>query len=91
MANRERNEYRPDYRVHPSETLREMMRERGWTESDLAIKLGMLPSALCDFLDRKVEIVPSFARRLELATGASARLWLSLQRDYDYDKGVSHD
>ena len=67
----------------PGEFIREELKAREWTHSDLAI-YGDLPfQVACDVVTQDAPITPKIARALALAFGTSPALWLNLQRAYD--------
>jgi len=82
-----RNEYEPDYRVPPCETLREVMRERALTPYKLASAAGLKVRAVRRLVAGSKAITPIIAKKLERATGVPGRFWFQLQRDYDRKTG----
>ena len=75
--------FNPNWRVHPSETLREIMRDKGVNQSVAATMLGVSTSFLNDFLHGKRGVGQQFAVKLAEAFGPSAGFWMRLQANYD--------
>jgi plasmid maintenance system antidote protein VapI len=72
-----------DVAIPPGETLWELINERDLNLVRLAADTGLSPEAL-ERIVLGLKVVDSdIARRLEIGTGVSARLWSRLQADYD--------
>ena len=69
------NEYAPDYVSPPSETLRELMADRGWSRPALADRMNVTPGVVDALMHDQYEYVPWLCAALETATGVSAALW----------------
>ncbi len=69
--------------AHPGEILREELEARGTTITAAARSLGVTRKAVSDIVNLKAGISPVMARRLELALGTPARLWINLQAAFD--------
>lgn len=71
-----------DLIIHPSETLKELIKDRNITKKELAIRCGVtrdyVNSVLCG-----QRISNTFAKRLERALNIPASFWINLQRNYD--------
>ena len=71
-----------DLIIHPSETLKELMKDRSITKKELAIKCGVtrdyVNSVLCG-----QRISNTFAKKLEKALNIPSSFWINLQRNYD--------
>jgi addiction module HigA family antidote len=80
---RKPNKYTPDNTSHPGETLREMLKERGVTQTAFASQLGIANSYLCDVLNCRRGVSTKTALRLEKALDVSAEFWLTLQMNHD--------
>jgi addiction module HigA family antidote len=76
-------DFRPDWTVHPGETLRETLAERGMTQAALAAKLGVSPATVSHIVTGYRGIGIQTALRLEKALGINARFWMNLQAGYD--------
>ena len=66
----------------PSEYLQDEITERGWTEEELARRMGVAPSRVLALLSNDLTVDPEIAAALEKALGTSATLWLRLQERY---------
>lgn len=71
--------------VHPTELIKDEMRERGLKRSELAERMGIQLSNLSRLLNKKENITQQTAMRLENALGIDAEMWLNLQAQYDKD------
>jgi HTH-type transcriptional regulator / antitoxin HigA len=74
--------YEPDYSVPPGETLRETIETLGLTQADLATRAGLSTKHVNQIIQGAATISPDVARRLENATGVTARIWNSLESNY---------
>lgn len=69
---------------HPGETLREdVLPTLGLTVKAFAEHLGFSREALSRVLHGRAAVSPDLAVRLEMAGISTARLWLTIQMDYD--------
>lgn len=69
---------------HPGETLREdVLPTLGLTVKAFAEHLGFSREALSRVLHGRAAVSPDLAVRLEMAGISTARLWLTIQVDYD--------
>ena len=76
--------FKPDWRVHPGETLREVLEERHMSQTYLAWAVSMTPKHINRVIKGHNAISPVLAVRLEDALGApSAEFWLRYQMAYD--------
>lgn len=69
------NEYVPNYTSPPSETLREIMADRGWTRSMLAAALNVTSGYVDAMMHDAYEYTPDLCAKLEAATGVGAAFW----------------
>ena len=78
---------RPDglFCKHPSDFFRRnyLARVGSMTSEEVAENLGVTPKHLSSFLNKKVNIEPSFAARLADNTGFCAETWLELQHKFN--------
>ena len=72
------NEYVPDTVSPPSETLRELMADRGWEPRDLAKAMGVEVRTVERLLADEIEYSPALAELIGKATGTLLGFWLSL-------------
>lgn len=75
--------FRPDWAVHPGQTLRDVIREQAWSQKELADACGVSPKHVCRVIGGKAAIGTDFALRLERVTNVSAEFWMRLQANYD--------
>ena len=69
--------FRPDWVSPPGDTIADLMKERGWSQAELARRLGLSPKRLNRLIKGKVLLTDETALRLERVLGASANFWLS--------------
>lgn len=78
------NTYAPDTVSHPGETLRELLNSRGWTQVELAKKLGMATSYLNDVVHGRRGVSVQLAIKLEATLKTfGAEHWLIMQMHHD--------
>lgn len=75
--------FRPDWRVHPGETLQEALDERGMSQSYLSFATGYTPKHINQICRGKVPITTEVALALEAELEISAEFWLTYQMHYD--------
>ncbi len=69
----------------PGQILRREIEARGWTQQDLADKMGVATQAIDQIINGRQPIKPEVARQFAAAFGTSSDLWLGLEADYlDY-------
>lgn len=66
----------------PGEALAEMMKERGWTQLDLATILGKPQRSISEIITGKKAVTPETAIALSDAFGNVAEFWLQLESSY---------
>lgn len=66
----------------PGELIWEEAEYRGWSKSDLAVRLGMPPEEVDDLLDGTMRITPEVARKIAQAFGTSSGLWVRMDEMY---------
>lgn len=80
------------HRPHPGHVLRTMVFDAlNLSVSEGAAKLKMSRPALSRVLNGKAGISPDLAIRLEMAGISTARMWTSLQSNYDLWKAQQHE
>ena len=75
-------EYLPNYAVPPGATLAEVLDERGMSQAKLAQRTDLSPKHINRIVNGHVQISTDVAIRLERATNVPARIWLSLEANY---------
>jgi len=77
------DQWRPDWAVHPGETLAEVLRERKMRQVQLAAATGYSAKHVNRIVRCADRITPRFAIALEEVLGVDARVWARLQADWD--------
>ena len=77
------NQYFPQSRPHPGETLEEKLLEMGVSPQDFALQIGEPESTIVDILNGLGSITPDLAIKFEEATIIPARFWIAHQLGYD--------
>jgi HTH-type transcriptional regulator/antitoxin HigA len=66
----------------PGEFIRDELKEREWTQSDLAVVMGRPLTVLNEIITGKRAVTPETATELGAAFGTSAEFWLNLESLY---------
>lgn len=74
--------FRPDYVIHPGETLAEALEERNMTQSELAQRMSRPKKTINEIINGKASITEETAIQLEKVLGVPAYFWLNLQTLY---------
>ncbi|MFA6856300.1 MAG: HigA family addiction module antitoxin [Treponema sp.] len=69
--------------IHPGETLKEVLEDRGMPQLELAQRTGMSPKHISTVINGEKDISVAFARKLAYALGIEAAFWINLQTNYD--------
>ncbi len=77
--------FEPNWVVHPGETLKDAILERGWTDTYTALRLGWSIDDLRALLGGHVRITSKTAPLLGIVFETSSQFWLNLQQNYDQD------
>lgn len=78
-----------NFALHPGVFIQDEIEARGWSERDLAVKLGRTVSFVERILLGKARITPSSAERFSDVFGVSTNFFLNLQ--YSYDAATSQN
>ncbi len=78
-------------RIHPGEFLREELAERGVSQSQLANHIGVKPGVVNLICNGHRSISPEMAKKLGVALGTTAQLWMNLQTSYDLTRASDPD
>ena len=73
---------------HPSEYLKDELKERGWSVDKLAKKLDVPPITVKRVISEQLPISPALADRLSRVLGTGSEIWLNLQAAYDLAKKI---
>lgn len=77
------NEYFPQSRPHPGETLEEKLAELGMDFKEFALRTGKPERTIFAILKGESSITPDMAALFENVLKIPARYWLKGQRNYD--------
>ena len=80
-----KNNLTPFAATHPSEMIKDELKERGMTQKQLAMEAGIKPSVLSETINGKRSVSLNVALALEKALGIPADIWMNLQTQYDLD------
>ncbi|MGI6650127.1 MAG: HigA family addiction module antidote protein [Syntrophomonadaceae bacterium] len=72
-----------DFIIHPGETLKEILEDRGMSQRELAARTGVTESYISSVVNCQKAISVSFAKKLEYALDIDASFWINLQANYD--------
>lgn len=73
----------PELIVHPGETIKELLEDKGMTQEELATRTGYTPKHVSEIISGKKNISAKFANTLEYALGIPTEFWINLQGIYD--------
>jgi len=74
--------FAPDWVSTPGDTIADVLEERGWTQAELARRLGYTEKHVSQLINGKAPITEDTASRLERAIGSSAGFWLRKEAAY---------
>ena len=74
--------FAPDWASQPGDTIADLIEERGWTQAELAERLGYSARHVNRLVQGKVALTEDAALRLEPVLGASAGFWLTREARY---------
>jgi addiction module HigA family antidote len=77
--------FQPNYAIPPGATLRDELRARHMTQSQLAQRMGRPKKTISEIVNGKAEITAETALQLETVLGVPARFWLALEANYQED------
>lgn len=80
------NDFSPDWVSHPGETIADLMEEKGWTQVELAERLGCSEKHLNQLIHGKVTLTTETATLLARVLGASVDFWLAREANYQRHK-----
>ena len=82
MLNNTKNQFEPDYAIHPGEILEETLQARGIGKTELAMRSGLTPKHISQIIHGKAPVTPETALSFERILDVKAGLWLKLDSDY---------
>lgn len=74
--------FTPDWVSPPGESILDLAEERGWSQSELATRLGYTEKHISQLVNGKVPLTTEVAARLERVLGSSIDFWLALEANY---------
>jgi HTH-type transcriptional regulator / antitoxin HigA len=74
--------FSPDWVSPPGESIADLLEERGWTQAELAERLGYTAKHLNQLIKGKVPLSEDAAMRLERVLAGSAGFWLTREARY---------
>ncbi len=74
--------FAPDWALAPGESILDMAEERGWTQAELAQRLGYSEKHISQLINGKVQLTVDAAQRLERVIGSTMDFWLALEANY---------
>lgn len=78
----ELNEFAPDWVSPPGETIIDLLEERGWTQNELADRLGYSLKHVNQLIKGHVSLTEEAAVRLHTVLGGPVGFWLSREAQY---------
>ena len=80
----------PDVAIPPGEYLAEEIEARGFSQKELARRMGRPPNAINEIINGKKAITAETALQLEaVMPELPARFWLNLETDYQLTKALT--
>ena len=67
---------------HPGEMIKDEMESLGYTQKELADRLGLSPKVVCDLIKHKTRITPEYALLLSRVLDRSSEYWLTLEQNW---------
>jgi len=74
--------FEPDWVSPPGETISDIAEERGWTQTELARRLGYSEKHISQLINGKVPLSLGVALDLERVLGSTADFWLAREANY---------
>ncbi|MEM6453881.1 MAG: HigA family addiction module antitoxin [Acidobacteriota bacterium] len=74
--------FEPDWVSPPGDTLADLLEERGWTQAELARRLGVSNKHVNDLVHARASISSETALQLSRVLGSTPRFWLNLETAY---------
>lgn len=75
----------PDWTSPPGDTIRDAAEERGWTQAELAQRLGYSEKHVSQLINGKVPVTTDTAQRLQRVLGSTVQFWLTREANYQRD------
>jgi len=78
----------PDWVSPPGDTISDLIEERGWTQTELATRIGCTTKHLSLLINGKVPISDDIAIKLATVLGATAEFWLTREAHFRAKKAI---
>lgn len=78
--------FAPDWVLPPGESILDLAEERGWTQAELAQRLGYSEKHISQLINGRVPLSVDAAQRLERVLGSTMDFWLSLEANFQKHK-----
>jgi len=78
--------FAPDWILPPGDTILDLTEERGWTQIELARRLGYTEKHVSQLINGKAPVTVDAAQRLERVLGSTTGFWLALEANYQKHK-----
>lgn len=75
-------DFAPDWVVKPGDTIADLLEERGWTQTELAMRTGFTAKHINQLLKGDAPITQDTAVKLEKVLGSTVRFWVGLDTQY---------
>lgn len=74
--------FAPNWVVPPGDTIADVLEERGWTQAELAQRLGYADEHVSQIINGDAAITEDVAARLACVLGSTAGFWLRKEATY---------
>lgn len=81
-----KNGFNPDWVSPPGDTIADLIEEKGWTQAELATRLGCTEKHLSQLINGKVTLTTDVAMDLERVLGPEVDFWLAREANYQKHK-----
>lgn len=78
--------FAPDWILPPGASILDLAEERGWSQIELAQRLGYSEKHISQLINGKVPLTVDAAQKLERVLGSSMDFWLALEANYQKHK-----
>lgn len=78
-----KNGLSPEFVIHPGETLKEIIEDRGMSQKEVAARTGVSEKHISNVVNCIKPISVAFAKKLEYVFEVEAKFWINLQSNYD--------
>jgi HTH-type transcriptional regulator / antitoxin HigA len=76
------NTFSPDWVSPPGDTIADLMEERGWHQTELAVRLGYTNKHVSQLMNGKAPVTEDTALRLERVLGGGVAFWLAREAQF---------